>query len=158
MLTIQACGLTTMQGLLWLLLLSELMASVNSYFSVIQVLICFFMNQNLILTLLSRSLLLNSIIRKIALKLLILLQMHTYMWKISHPNNISMQARIFHFGSISLIEEPCRSTHLAAMAIARKSGCILSYDPNLRLPLWPSAEAARKGIMSIWDQADIIKV
>jgi hypothetical protein len=147
-----------MQGLLWLLLLSELMASVNSYFSVIQVLICFFMNQNLILTLLSRSLLLNSIIRKIALKLLILLQMHTYMWKISHPNNISMQARIFHFGSISLIEEPCRSTHLAAMAIARKSGCILSYDPNLRLPLWPSAEAARKGIMSIWDQADIIKV
>jgi fructokinase len=80
------------------------------------------------------------------------------MWKISHPNNISMQARIFHFGSISLIEEPCRSTHLAAMAIARKSGCILSYDPNLRLPLWPSAEAARKGIMSIWDQADIIKV
>jgi hypothetical protein len=147
-----------MQGLLWLLLLSELMASVNSYFSVIQVLICFFMNQNLILTLLSRSLLLNSIIRKIALKLLILPEMHTYMWKISHPNNISMQARIFHFGSISLIEEPCRSTHLAAMAIARKSGCILSYDPNLRLPLWPSAEAARKGIMSIWDQADIIKV
>jgi sugar/nucleoside kinase (ribokinase family) len=116
------------------------------------------MNQNLILTLLSRSLLLNSIIRKIALKLLILPEMHTYMWKISHPNNISMQARIFHFGSISLIEEPCRSTHLAAMAIARKSGCILSYDPNLRLPLWPSAEAARKGIMSIWDQADIIKV
>ncbi|XP_062152789.1 probable fructokinase-7 [Alnus glutinosa] len=72
--------------------------------------------------------------------------------------NLIKQARIFHFGSISLIEEPCRSTHLAAMAIASKSGCILSYDPNLRLPLWPSAEAARNGIMSIWDQADIIKI
>ncbi|XP_041002715.1 probable fructokinase-7 [Juglans microcarpa x Juglans regia] len=68
------------------------------------------------------------------------------------------QARIFHYGSISLIDEPCRSTHLAAMSIARKSGCILSYDPNLRLPLWPSAEAARNGILNIWDQADIIKI
>ncbi|KAA8539856.1 hypothetical protein F0562_026548 [Nyssa sinensis] len=68
------------------------------------------------------------------------------------------QARIFHYGSISLIEEPCRSTHLAAMAIAKKSGSILSYDPNLRVPLWPSADAARKGIVSIWDQADVIKI
>lgn len=57
-----------------------------------------------------------------------------------------------------MIEEPCRSSHLAAMSIAKKSGCFLSYDPNLRLPLWPSAEAARKAIMGIWDQADIIKV
>lgn len=69
-----------------------------------------------------------------------------------------MQASIFHYGSISLIEEPCRSAHMSAMEIAKKSGCILSYDPNLRLPLWPSAETARKGIMSIWNQADIIKV
>lgn len=69
-----------------------------------------------------------------------------------------MQASIFHYGSITLIEEPCRSTHLAAMDIAKRSGSILSYDPNLRLPLWPSADAARQGILSIWDQADIIKV
>ncbi|OMO85965.1 Ribokinase [Corchorus capsularis] len=72
--------------------------------------------------------------------------------------NLIKNAGIFHYGSISLIEEPCRSAHLAAMKIARKSGSILSYDPNLRLPLWPSAEAARQGIMSIWDQADIIKI
>ncbi|KAE7997161.1 hypothetical protein FH972_001817 [Carpinus fangiana] len=72
--------------------------------------------------------------------------------------NLIKEASIFHYGSISLIEEPCRSAHLAAMDIAKKSGCILSYDPNLRLPLWPSAEAARKGIMSIWNQSDIIKI
>ncbi|KAK1272790.1 Fructokinase-2 [Acorus gramineus] len=65
---------------------------------------------------------------------------------------------IFHYGSISLIDEPSRSTHLVAMAAAKQSGSLLSYDPNLRLPLWKSADAARKGIMSIWDQADIIKV
>ncbi|KAF8008636.1 hypothetical protein BT93_K2334 [Corymbia citriodora subsp. variegata] len=67
------------------------------------------------------------------------------------------KAAIFHYGSISLIEEPCRSTHIAAMKIAKRSGSLLSYDPNLRLPLWPSAEFARTEIMSIWDQADIIK-
>ncbi|CAK9161016.1 unnamed protein product [Ilex paraguariensis] len=72
--------------------------------------------------------------------------------------NLIKKARIFHYGSISLIEEPSRSTHLAAMAIAKASGSILSYDPNLRLPLWPSADAARKGILSIWDQADVIKI
>ncbi|PPD88358.1 hypothetical protein GOBAR_DD14711 [Gossypium barbadense] len=71
--------------------------------------------------------------------------------------NLIKQANIFHYGSISLIEEPCKSVHLAAMNIAKKSGSMLSYDPNLRLPLWPSPEAARKGIMSIWDQSDIIK-
>uniref|UniRef100_A0A5B7BTA3 fructokinase n=1 Tax=Davidia involucrata TaxID=16924 RepID=A0A5B7BTA3_DAVIN len=72
--------------------------------------------------------------------------------------NLIAKASIFHYGSISLIEEPCRSAHLAAMKIAKESGVILSYDPNLRLPLWPSEEAARKGIMSIWNEADIIKI
>ncbi|TYJ07161.1 hypothetical protein E1A91_A12G285200v1 [Gossypium mustelinum] len=71
--------------------------------------------------------------------------------------NLINKAKIFHYGSISLIKEPCKSAQLAAMNIAKKSGSILSYDPNLRLPLWPSAEAAREGIMSIWEQADLIK-
>lgn len=68
------------------------------------------------------------------------------------------RASIFHFGSISLISEPCRSTHLAAMRAARNFGALLSYDPNVRLPLWPSAEEARKEILSIWKEADLIKV
>ncbi|KAE9592616.1 hypothetical protein Lal_00028535 [Lupinus albus] len=72
--------------------------------------------------------------------------------------SLMKQAKILHYGSISLIEEPCRSAHLAALSIAKTSGAILSYDPNLRLALWPSAEAAQKGINSIWDQADIIKI
>jgi fructokinase len=67
-------------------------------------------------------------------------------------------AGIFHYGSISLISEPCRSTHLAALKIAKEANVVLSYDPNLRLPLWSSPAAARAGIMSIWQQANIIKV
>jgi len=72
--------------------------------------------------------------------------------------NLIQKAKIFHYGSISLIEEPCRSTQLVAMKIAKAAGSLLSYDPNLRLPLWPSEEAARKEIMSIWNLADVIKI
>ncbi|KAJ8476413.1 hypothetical protein OPV22_020140 [Ensete ventricosum] len=72
--------------------------------------------------------------------------------------DVIKSAAVFHYGSISLITEPCRSAHLKAMEVAREAGALLSYDPNLRLPLWPSAEEAREQILSIWDQADIIKV
>lgn len=68
------------------------------------------------------------------------------------------EAKIFHYGSISLISEPCRSAHMAAMKAAKEAGCLLSYDPNVRLPLWPSEDAARDGIKSIWNYADFIKV
>ncbi|KAG0501769.1 hypothetical protein HPP92_001841 [Vanilla planifolia] len=68
------------------------------------------------------------------------------------------RASIFHYGSISLISEPCRSAHLAAMRAAKEAGILLSYDPNVRLPLWPSEDAAREGIKSIWKEADFIKV
>jgi len=44
------------------------------------------------------------------------------------------------------------------MEVAKEAGCLLSYDPNLRLPLWPSADEARKHILSIWEKADLIKV
>ncbi|KAL4185622.1 hypothetical protein AMTRI_Chr10g231570 [Amborella trichopoda] len=68
------------------------------------------------------------------------------------------EGRIFHFGSISIISEPCRSAHLAAMKAAKEAGIFLSYNPNVRLHLWPSPDAAREGIFSIWEQADFINV
>ncbi|KAK9665062.1 hypothetical protein RND81_14G087900 [Saponaria officinalis] len=78
------------------------------------------------------------------------------------PDELNLElirkAKVFHYGSISLIVEPCRSAHLKAMEEAKAAGALLSYDPNLRLPLWPSADEARKQIMSIWDKAEVIKV
>lgn len=68
------------------------------------------------------------------------------------------RAKIFHYGSISLIADPVRSAHLAAMRAAKAAGILCSYDPNVRLPLWPSEDAAREGILSIWKEADFIKV
>lgn len=68
------------------------------------------------------------------------------------------RAKIFHYGSISLIGEPSRSATLQAVKIARAAGAAVSYDPNLRLPLWPTPEAARAGIMLGWPLAHLIKV
>jgi fructokinase len=66
--------------------------------------------------------------------------------------------RVFHYGSISLIGEPSRSATLTALEHARRSGALISYDPNLRLALWSSGEAARTGMLSGWHYADVIKV
>ncbi|KMZ71113.1 putative fructokinase-1 [Zostera marina] len=67
-------------------------------------------------------------------------------------------ASVMHYGSISLITEPCRTAHMKAMEVAKDADVLLSYDPNLRLPLWSSPEEAKKQILSIWNKADIIKV
>ncbi|XP_028093002.1 probable fructokinase-6, chloroplastic [Camellia sinensis] len=72
--------------------------------------------------------------------------------------NTLWRAKIVHYGSISLITEPCKLAHIAAAKAAKDAGVIWSYDPNLRLPLWSSAESAREGILSIWEIADIIKI
>lgn len=68
------------------------------------------------------------------------------------------QAKVFHFGSISLIGEPARSATLHAVEIARQAGLLISYDPNLRLNLWPDEDAARAGIRLGWRLAHVIKV
>ncbi len=79
-----------------------------------------------------------------------------------HPDEISAdylsRAKALHLGSISLIAEPARSAMLKALDIAKQAGLLISYDPNLRLPLWPDSEAAKAGMLSIWDRAEIIKI
>ncbi len=67
-------------------------------------------------------------------------------------------AKVFHFGSITLMSEPSRSATLEALHCAQDNGLLISYDPNLRLSLWPSPAEARRGIQLGWDFADIIKV
>ncbi len=66
--------------------------------------------------------------------------------------------RIFHYGSISLIDDPVRSATLHAVETARDAGLLISYDPNLRLNLWPGPQAAREGMMLGWPLAQVIKV
>jgi fructokinase len=67
-------------------------------------------------------------------------------------------ARVLHFGSISLIAEPSRAATLHAIGIAREDGVRRSYDPNLRLDLWPDADAARAGLALGLGHAQIVKI
>jgi fructokinase len=67
-------------------------------------------------------------------------------------------AKIFHTGSISLISEPSCSATLKALEIAEENNVLISYDPNLRLALWPSPDAAKTGMLSIWQRANLVKV
>ncbi|MDX2161617.1 MAG: PfkB family carbohydrate kinase [bacterium] len=68
------------------------------------------------------------------------------------------QCRIFHYGSITLIHEPSAAATRAAAAHARAAGKRISYDPNLRLSLWPNADAARTGMIAGLDGAHIVKI
>ena len=67
-------------------------------------------------------------------------------------------ASIFHFGSITLIDEPVRSTTLAAIQITKDHDALISYDPNLRPALWSSLEAARDGMLLGLRHANIVKM
>ena len=66
--------------------------------------------------------------------------------------------RIFHFGSLSLTDEPSRSATARAIRLAREAGALLSFDPNLREPLWPSAAAAREQTEWGLERCDILKI
>lgn len=74
------------------------------------------------------------------------------------PEDVIAGARIFHFGSLSLTREPVRSATQKAVALARTAGCLLSFDPNLRPPLWNSLEQAREQINWGLGQCDIAKI
>ncbi len=74
------------------------------------------------------------------------------------PEDVIAGARIFHFGSLSLTGEPVRSTTQKAVALARAAGCILSFDPNLRPPLWDDLEQAREQIHWGLAQCDVAKI
>lgn len=53
---------------------------------------------------------------------------------------------VFHFGSLSLTDEPVRSATHRAIEAAEQAGCLISFDPNLREPLWKTLEEAKEQI------------
>ena len=67
-------------------------------------------------------------------------------------------SKVFHIGSLSLTAEPACGTTFKALEIAKKSGCIISYDPNYRAPLWDSKEQAVEGMRSVLPFVDVMKL
>ena len=68
------------------------------------------------------------------------------------------EARVFHFGTLSLTDEPVRTATQKAVTYAKQTGKLISCDPNLRVPLWRSEEEAREQMLWSLQQADVVKI
>lgn len=66
--------------------------------------------------------------------------------------------RIFHFGSLSMTAEPVVTATKKALVLAKEQGKLISFDPNLRPPLWKSLEDAKDAIWFGIRQCDILKI
>ncbi|MBQ8599049.1 MAG: carbohydrate kinase [Oscillospiraceae bacterium] len=67
-------------------------------------------------------------------------------------------SRIFHFGSLSMTDEPCRTATRKAISLAKEAGILRSFDPNLREPLWDSLDLAKEQILYGLAHCDILKI
>ncbi len=67
-------------------------------------------------------------------------------------------ADVFHFGSVSLTDEPCFSAVEYAVKLAKKNRAVISYDPNFRPLLWSNKNKAVAKMRSLLKYVDIIKV
>ena len=67
-------------------------------------------------------------------------------------------ARVFHFGTLSLTDEPAASATRQAVSLAKRRSLLVSLDPNLRKPLWKREEDARAAMEWSLRQADIVKI
>ncbi len=68
------------------------------------------------------------------------------------------QCRIFHFGTLSMTHETVREATKKAIAIAKEAKAVISFDPNLRPPLWSSLELAREQVDYGLRQCDVLKI
>ncbi len=67
-------------------------------------------------------------------------------------------AKVFHYGTLSLTDEPVRSATKKAIKIAEEAGCIRSFDPNLRPPLWKDLKEAKKMFDFGFRHCDVLKI
>lgn len=72
--------------------------------------------------------------------------------------DILKETKIFHFGTLSSTHEGVREATRYAIDIAKENGALISFDPNLREPLWNTLEDARKEIAYGLSKCDILKI
>ena len=67
-------------------------------------------------------------------------------------------AKVLHIGTLSLTDEPAKTATQKAVAYAKEKGKLLTFDPNLRKPLWKSLEDAKEQMLWGLRQADVVKI
>ena len=68
------------------------------------------------------------------------------------------EAKVFHFGTLSLTDEPAKTATYKAVEYAKSKGKLITYDPNLRKPLWKDLETAKEQLIWGLGQADVVKI
>ncbi|MBE5892100.1 MAG: carbohydrate kinase [Lachnospiraceae bacterium] len=68
------------------------------------------------------------------------------------------EAKVFHFGTLSLTDEPAKTATYKAVEYAKANGKLITYDPNLRKPLWKNLETAKEQLIWGLGQADVVKI
>ena len=72
--------------------------------------------------------------------------------------DIVRDAAVFHFGTLSMTHEGVRKATKKAVAAAKEAGALISFDPNLREPLWKSLEDAKEQAAYGFSQCDVLKI
>lgn len=68
------------------------------------------------------------------------------------------QSKIFHFGTLSMTDEPVRTATKKALDVAKEAGCMITFDPNLRPPLWDSLDTAKEMMEYGFQYCDMLKI
>lgn len=74
------------------------------------------------------------------------------------PADLVAGTKIFHFGTLSMTHDDVRAATKKAVAIAKENDCLISFDPNLRPPLWSSMDDAKAQMEWGLSQCDILKI
>jgi fructokinase len=74
------------------------------------------------------------------------------------PEDLLKDTKIFHFGTLSMTHEGVRSATKKAVQLAKESGALISFDPNLRPPLWKSLDEAKQQVLYGLSQCDVLKI
>ena len=68
------------------------------------------------------------------------------------------KSKVFHFGTVSMTDEPARTATKKALKTAKEAGCLITFDPNLRPPLWGSLDDAKEQIEYGFQYCDVLKI
>jgi fructokinase len=74
------------------------------------------------------------------------------------PEELLQDTRLFHFGTLSMTHEGVRAATKKALDIAKRAGALVSFDPNLRPPLWESLDVAKEQVLYGLQYCDILKI
>lgn len=74
------------------------------------------------------------------------------------PEELIKSAKVFHFGTLSMTDDNNREATKYALDIAKKNGLLISFDPNIRMPLWDSLDELREQMEYGMNYCDILKI